>query len=142
MKAMCQKALGLILCLGLLFCAVGCGGGATGELWKNAHYTQDTALGEGATEIKFEVVTEEKTVTFTICTDQAVLGDALLEQELIVGEELPFGLYVTEVNGMRADYDLDKAYWMLTVGGVPAATGVDGTEVTAGECYAFVYTEA
>ena len=67
---------------------------------------------------------------------------ALLEQELIVGEELPFGLYVTEVNGMRADYDLDKAYWMLTVGGVPAATGVDGTEVTAGECYAFVYTEA
>ena len=142
MKTMCQKALGLILCLGLLFCAAGCGGETANEIWKNALYTEDTTLGEGATEITFEVVAEGKTVVFTICTDQTVLGDALLEQELIVGEELPFGLYVTEVNGMRADYDLDKAYWMLTVGGSPAATGVDGTEVTAGECYAFVYTAA
>ena len=142
MKKMCQSALGLVLSLGLLFSLAACGGGeTTGEVWETAVYTEDTKLGEGATEFTFAVTADEKTVTFTIATDETVLGDALLEQDLIAGEEQTYGLYVKEVNGIRADYDLDKAYWSLTVGGETAMAGVDGIEIAAGEAYGMVYTK-
>jgi len=142
MKKMCQNALGLVLSLGLLFCLTACGGGeTTGSLWEGATYTEDTKLGDGSTEFTFAVTAEEKTVTVTVATDETVLGDALQELELIAGEEQAFGLYVKEVNGIRADYDLDKAYWALTVGGETAMSGVDGIEIVAGEVYGMVYTK-
>ena len=142
MKKMCQKALALMVCLVLLFCLTACGGGeTTGNLWDGATYTEDTKLGDGSTEFTFAVTAEDKTVTFTVATDETVLGDALLEHDLIAGEEQAFGLYVKEVNGIRADYDLDKAYWSLTVGGETAMAGVSDTEIVAGEQYGMVYTK-
>lgn len=142
MKTMCQKALGLLLSLGLLCCLAGCGGGETaGDVWEAAAYTEDTAIGEGSTQFTLDVTAEDKTVTLTVSTDKTVLGDALLEHGLIAGEVQAYGLYVKEVNGIRADYDLDKAYWSLTVDGEAAMAGVDGIEVAAGGRYGLVYTK-
>lgn len=131
----------LLLCLALLFCLAACGGGTAAEdIWQNALYTEDTRLGEGSTEFTLTVTAGEKSVNFTVCTDQTVLGDALLEQGLIAGEEGPYGLYVKEVNGIRADYDQDKAYWAFLIGEETAMTGVDGAEIAPGEVYQLVYT--
>lgn len=142
MKTMCQKALGLLVCLGLLFCLTACGGGeTTGSLWEGATYTENTKLGDGSTEFTFAVTAEEQTVTITVATDETVLGDALLEHGLVAGEEQAYGLYVKEVNGIRADYDLDKAYWSFTIGGETAMAGVSDTEIVAGEQYGMVYTK-
>ena len=128
----------LALCI---FCA-GCAKTApSADLWADAMYTENTELGNGEKTISVEVVTPEKTVVFTLRTDKSILGEALLEHNLIEGEKGAYGLYVKEVNGIRADYDLDKAYWSFTIGGETAMAGVSDTEIVAGEQYGMVYTK-
>ena len=110
-------------------------------LWKDATYTSDKTFGKGATTITFVVSAEEKSVTFTIKTDKEMLGDALMEVGLIAGAVSSYGLMVTKVNGMTADWDKDQAYWALYIGSDYATTGVDSTPVTAGTQYGFTYTK-
>jgi hypothetical protein len=86
----------------------------------------------------FEVVDKDgNTETFEITTDKTTVGDALLEEGLIVGEEGQYGLYVTEVNGIVADYNVDGTYWAFYVDGGYAATGVDMTDIVDGATYSF-----
>ena len=80
-------------------------------------------------------------LTATIKTDKTILGDALLEHSLIAGEEGAYGLYVKFVNGIRADYDLDGAYWGFNKGGEYMMTGVDGTTIADGDKYELVWTK-
>lgn len=97
-----------------------------------------TVLGEGATTFNFVVVDKEGNETaYEIHTDKTVVGDALLEHELIAGEAGAYGLYVKTVNGITADYDVDGTYWAFYIDGEMAMTGVDATDVTAGETYSF-----
>ena len=98
-------------------------------------------MGQGSKTVKIAIKTEEKAITVTLHTDAETLGDALLEQNLIAGEESEFGLYVKVVNGIKADYDTDKAYWAFYQDGAYMNTGVDGTSITGGEHYELVYTK-
>ena len=41
------------------------------------------------------------------------------------------------VHGITADYDTDQTYWAFYVNGEYAQTGVDSTNVTAGDTYSF-----
>lgn len=136
-----RRAAMLILTLSMIFSLAGCGEAAPTGLWADATYTADTELGEGAKTIEVEVSAEETAVTFTIHTDAEILGDALLEHELVAGEESEFGLYVTAVNGMTADYDADGMYWSLLKDGDYSMTGVDATEIADGEHYELVCTK-
>ena len=70
-------------------------------------------------------------------SDKETVGDALSEQNLIEGEEGDYGLYVTTVNGITADYDTDQTYWAFYVNGEYASTGVDSTPVNEGDTYEF-----
>ena len=115
--------------------------GADLGLWKDALYTANTELGEGATTVTVKVKADERQVTFTIHTDKETVGDALMEHDLIEGEEGAYGLYVKKVNGITADYDTDKHYWALYVDGEYAMTGVDSTEVKDGVTYRLVRTK-
>ena len=86
----------------------------------------------------FEVVDKDGNVTtFDITTDKATVGDALLEEGLIAGEVGQYGLYVTEVNGIVADYNVDQTYWAFYVDGGYAMSGVDTTDVVDGATYSF-----
>ena len=106
-----------------------------------ARYTEDTTLGEGSKTITVKVIDNEgKTVVFTIKTDAKTVGEALMENNLIAGEEGDFGLYVKVVNGLRADYNKDRAYWGFNIDGEAAPTGVDLTDITDGGVYELVYT--
>ena len=108
-------------------------------MWENATYRKDTTFGKGAITVQVEVKAGDESVTFTIKTDKKILGDALLEHELISGEEGQFGLYVKSVNGITADYDVDKSYWGFYKNGEYMMTGVDSTEIADGEHYELVY---
>ena len=110
-------------------------------VWADAIYTEDTAFGTGAVTVEVEVRVEDKSVTFTISTDGATLGDALLEHGLIEGENGAYGLYVKRVNGILADYDVDASYWSFYKGGEYLMTGVDGEYITDGAHYEIVYTK-
>ena len=96
---------------------------------------------EGAKTITVEVTAEEKTVVFTVKTDAATVGEALMGVNLLAGEEGPYGLYIKSVNGMIADFDVDQTYWAFNIGGEYAMTGVDQTEITEGTVYQLVRTK-
>lgn len=93
-----------------------------------------------ATEKTFTlVVTDESGVetSFTVTTFKTIVGDALMEEGLIEGEEGPYGLYVKKVNGILADYDKTQTYWAFYIDGKYATTGVDVTTITDGAVYGF-----
>ncbi|MBQ8359041.1 MAG: DUF4430 domain-containing protein [Oscillospiraceae bacterium] len=112
--------------------------GATYGFTKTISYT---VKGEGATKFYLDVVNTDKTITkFEIHTNKKTVGEALLELELITGNPSDYGLYVTSVNGITADWDTEKAYWAFYIGGEYAQTGVDATDITADAAYSFVKT--
>ena len=112
--------------------------GAIYSLTKTVSYT---IKGEGATSFYLTVKNVDNTVTkFQINTDAATVGEALLALELIAGDESEYGLYVTSVNGITADWDTEKAYWAFYIDGEYAQTGVDATEIVAGATYELVKT--
>ena len=94
-------------------------------------------LGTGETEFPLIIADQDGTeIRITVRTDKTVVGEALQELGLLEGEEGQYGLYVKVVNGIRADYDKDKVYWAFYVNGDYAVSGVDVTEICAGDEYA------
>ena len=81
---------------------------------------------------------EEKQVSYA--TEEEYLGAVLLAEGLIQGEEGPYGLMISTVDGEAADWNVDQSYWALYIGEEYATTGVDMTPVTDGGEYALVYT--
>ena len=127
----------VVLCVSLW----ACGQEKSANVWSDAIYTEDTELGKGEKTISVGVTAEEKTVTFTIHSDKETLGEALLENELIEGEQGAYGLYVKKVNGILADYDKNQCYWGFNKNGESMMTGVDGEEIKGGEEYEIIYTK-
>ena len=114
---------------------------ASDPLWESAVYNDDVTLGQGATAIDVEVKAGEKAVTITINTDAENLEQALLENELVAGEEGAYGLYIKTVNGILADYDVDQAYWAMYKDGEYLTTGANETIIVSGDHYELVYTK-
>lgn len=136
------KIVSLILSLIITACALlGCSRPAAEGLWDNAIYTEDAVIGEGAITVRVSVTAGDKTVLLTVKTDKTVLGDALMEYGLIAGEEGDYGLYVKTVNGILADYNIDRYYWILYQNGEYMPTGVDTTPIADGEAYELVRTK-
>ncbi len=130
-----------LLCFLMLFAAVSCKNDQPEDLWENAIHTEDITLGSGAVTVIVEVKAGEKSIELTIKTDKTILADALLEHNLVEGEEGAFGLYIKSVNQIRADYDADGAYWALSKNGEYATAGADSTTIADGEHYELVYTK-
>jgi len=98
-------------------------------------------IGQGSTLFKFEVMDDKDTVTvWNVHTDEKTVGEALLAVDLIEGDLSDFGMYVTAVNGLVADYSVNQAWWAFYIDGVMAMAGVDSTDIEPGKVYAFVYT--
>ena len=110
-----------------------------GSVWDSATYPEDTTLGDGATEVTVKITAEKKTVTVTLLTDEATLADALLAAELCQGETGQFGLMISHVNGIRADYELDRGYyWGIAVNGEMAMVGASDIPIIVGDIYELV----
>lgn len=125
----------LLLALLTLLSLVACADVEKTGVWEDATYTSDKEFGKGEKTVTVKVIAEEQELTFTIHTDKETLGDALLEHELIEGEEGAFGIYVKRVNGILADYDVDQTYWSFTKEGVMMMVGVDSATIADGEQY-------
>ena len=72
-----------------------------------------------------------------IKTDKETVGEALLENGLIAGEDGQYGLYVKTVNGITLDYDKDGKYWAFYEENTYANQGVDSTPIKEGGVYTF-----
>lgn len=99
----------------------------------------------GSKEYTVNVVDAEgTTVTYDGTTDAQYLSE--LMDELVeegdfsyVGEAGEYGLYITTINGITADYATDGAYWSIYVNGEYGQYGADSQPVTDGDEYSFVY---
>ena len=127
-----------IICI---ICLFSCTKEETKDVWDNALYTENTEIGKGEKSFSFEVKANDRTVKFTVKTDKDTVGDALIENNLISGDEGQYGLYVKVVNGITADYDVNKCYWAFYVNDAYAMSGVDNTKITESDTYQFVYTK-
>lgn len=84
---------------------------------------------------------EGNETSFDVTSAKKTVGEALLDEGLIEGSEGDYGLYVTSVNGITADWDKDQTYWAFYVDGDYATAGVDQTDITDGATYSFVLTK-
>lgn len=86
----------------------------------------------------FEVIfADGSTNTHSITTSADTVGQALIVEGLLEGEDGPYGLYVKTVDGVTLDYDRDGKYWAFYINGEYAMSGVDTTEIDNGATYAF-----
>ena len=90
--------------------------------------------------ITFIVTHDGGTVkTFEIDTEKATLGEALLENDLVVESAGSSGLYDT-VDGETAYWDDGEAWWCFSCNGEALMVGIDDTELTDGASYEAVFT--
>lgn len=101
---------------------------------------------DGSKEIQIEIVyPEQDTETFIIYTEKGYLEEAISECSDIVLEgnrTSQFGLMIEAVNGVRAVYETDHAYWEIQLNGSPCSYGISQQPIQDGECYQLVYTKA
>lgn len=100
---------------------------------------------EGAKAITIEVVDDTAaSTTYEVNTDAEFLRQAMEEAEGLTfsGSESEYGLMVDTVNGIRADYTEDGAYWSFYVNDVYCNYGIDSQPVNDGDAFSIVYTPA
>ena len=140
-----NKLLALLLALVMVLALAACGNKAqdNGGAGDDANVVTDgtvadgATVGKGATAFTVEVAQLDGTsITFTVNSDKATVGEALLELGIVAGDDTEYGLYVKTVNGVTLDYDTDGAYWAFYINGEYAMTGVDATNIEAGAIYA------
>lgn len=97
----------------------------------------------GAKKVTIEVVDDAgESTMYTVQTDAEYLRQAIEEAEGLVveGEEGAYGLVVSTVNGVTADYNTNGAYWAFYVDGEYCNYGVDEQPIEDGQAYQIVYT--
>lgn len=140
-KTNLKKVLSFLLCMALIAAmalfATGCSGKKTAETVDGTTvYADGDVVGEGAKQFTLVIADKDGNETrLEIHTDKDIVGEALLDNQVIAGEDSQYGLYVKTVNGITADFDTDGVYWAFYIDGEYAMTGVDATEITEGVTY-------
>ena len=79
---------------------------------------------------------------FSYTSNEEYVGTVLQAEGLVEGEMGDYGLYIKAVDGVKAVYEEDGAYWGFFVGEEYAQTGIDQTPIEDGAAYKLVYTPA
>lgn len=133
---MATRAALLLLALLMSISLIACADVEETGVWENATYTSDKTFGKGEKTVVVKITAEDQTLTFTLKTDKATLGEALREHELIVDDN---GLIHT-INGIKADYNNGGWWWKFTKNGEMMMVGADGATSADGEQYEFTRT--
>ena len=113
------------------------------DLWADAIYTEDTEVGQGVNTVAITVLAEEKSIVITLKTDETNFGQALRKSGFVQGSDGDYGLYISHVNGIKAVYEEDGAYWSFLGGdGSYMTNGVDDIQLTGNDAYQLAYTPA
>ena len=135
-----RSVLSLVLVAAMVLMFAGCGQ-IQGEETPDPSQNQQEVVEK---EFTFEVTDLDGTKKeFQVKYDtETSVGEALVNENLISGEDGQYGLMVDTVNGQKYDYNENGAYWAFYVNGEYAMSGVDTTPIKDGEVYSFVATKA
>jgi len=77
-------------------------------------------------------------------TDAEYLRQVMDEAEGLTygGADSEYGIMIDSINGVRADYTLDGAYWSFYVNGEYCNYGIDTQPVADGDVFKIEYTLA
>ena len=129
-----KKIISLVLCFVLVLSLAACGG--TTETTEFTPVSDGDVVGEGSASFPLTIVDRDgNAISITVNTDAETVGQALLDNGIVEGEEGDYGLYIHSVNGIRAVYEEDATYWAFYVNDAYAMTGVDMTPIAEGESY-------
>ena len=139
MKLCNMKTLSKLFCIVLIvamaLCTIGCGTPSTPGYSTDVIENGKT-YGSGAKEFTYKVIDPDgNESTAIIKTDKNTVGEALLELNLIAGDQGEYGLYMTCVNNITLDWEKDAMYWALYVNGEYGLTGIELTEIENGAEY-------
>ena len=100
---------------------------------------------EGSKNVSLSVVGESgATTSYETKTDALVLQELMDELEddgfSYSGTDSEYGLMIDTVNGVRADYTLDGAYWSFSVNGEYCNYGISEQPVEDGDAFQIIYT--
>ena len=96
---------------------------------------------QGSKSVTIEVVNKAGvTTTYNVRTDAEYLRGVMDEADGLTFVE-ENGM-VMSVNGERADYTLDKAYWAFYIGEAYCNYGINDQPVADGDVFRIVYTAA
>lgn len=88
---------------------------------------------EGEKQVTVEVIHADQTKKeFSYQTDAEYLGELLTQENLAEGEQGPYGLYITTVDGETAQEGL-RQWWAITKDGQRVDTGADVTPIADGD---------
>jgi hypothetical protein len=93
-------------------------------------------VGKGEKTVTLTVEAADQSITITLKTDKATLGEAMYEQKLINDAS-----FFNVLNGIEASWEKDKAYWAFYEGETMMPHGVNDEKISGGESYRFVYTK-
>lgn len=100
---------------------------------------------EGSKAVTIEVIdSAAESKMYEVNTDAEYLREAMEEAEGLEfeGEEGDYGLMIESVNGEKAVYEEDGAYWSIMVNEEYANYGADQQPVEDGDAFQLVYTKA
>lgn len=104
---------------------------------------------EGVKTVTIEIdygVLEKGNERFSLITEGYYVLDALNECKKLYadfdfkGNDTGYGLFITEINGVFAEYNTNKAYWAFYVNGDYASFGVSSQTIADKDVIKFCYT--
>ena len=122
MRKIFKNLVAVMMVAMLALALFGCGGKAA-----------ETDADAGPATVAFDVVINgEVTQTHVGETEADNLGDFLRESGAVEGEDTEYGMFITTVDGVKAD-DSQGQWWCVTKGGQTVQTGVDSTPIADGD---------
>lgn len=104
-------------------------------------FNKSNPASKGQKEITVQVIIPGEDVQeFLITTEAITLRQALEEKQLIKGNETNGILFITEVNGYKAN-ELKQEWWCITKDGESVYTGVDLINIQDKEKYELTLME-
>jgi len=100
---------------------------------------------EGSKQITIEVLDDKgQSTVYEVRTDGEYLQQAMEEADglTFAYTEGPYGASVHTVNGLRADYELDGAYWGFSINGEYCNYGISQQPVEDEDTVLIAYTPA
>ena len=139
MKKTLISAIAIVLSLAFVFCGCTNNGGTETTTSTTTVDVSINSKDDGYQKsFTFEVVDKDGNKKQTeILTNGQYVGKVLQELEYIKGEQGDYGIYIKEVDGIVADYDVDGTYWAFYVDGEMSMTGADQVEIVDGSVYSF-----
>lgn len=95
---------------------------------------------QGAKTITVDVIHKDTSQkTFEYHTDREYLGEVLIDEGLVSGEEGAYGMFITTVDGETVD-NANQEWWCITKNQEMLNTSADQTPIADGEKYELTLT--